>query len=207
MSQDQQLPQRGRCGSLGVFQARLFVVALALTLPLSGNSESTTLLNSDLIRERFGSYFVDILEQDNGLRVANLYSEHDGRRICRTLAVTAFVVPPPPGLARAHGRILAGESIGATLRELGFAMEKSGEVTGTAHAGTAFASLTGGEVAPGSSLALRTYVLSVTSRDGRIDYATIAEAYHPSHVPAATGDPVAIATADDRALKRLLDAL
>lgn len=207
MSQDQQLPRSGGCGSVGLFQARLFVVALALTLPPSGNSEPTTSLNSDLIRERFGSYFVDILEQDNGLRVANLYSEHDGQRICRTLAVTVFVEPVPATLARAHARILAGESIGATLRELGFVMEKSAEVSGTASAGAGFVSLTAGDVAPGSPLALRTYSLAVAGRDGLVDYATIAEAYHPAHVPAPLDAPAPTTVADDRALKRLLDAL
>ena len=50
-------------------------------------------MNSEQIESRFGSYRVKVLLQDANSRLASLCSEHDGKDICRTLAVTRFITP------------------------------------------------------------------------------------------------------------------
>ena len=74
-------------------------------------------MNSEKILQRFGSYRVKVLHQDEVSRVANLCSQHDGQDICRTLAVTRFAAPTPEALASADQAIRGGMSIGSTLAE------------------------------------------------------------------------------------------
>src|SRR5690606_34722880 len=52
------------------------------------------LLNSERIERRFGSYGIDVLQSDGRYRVSNLYSVHDGAKICRTFAVVAYPARP-----------------------------------------------------------------------------------------------------------------
>jgi hypothetical protein len=143
-------------------------------------------LNSDRIKQIFGSYAVDILLQEAQLRVANLCSQHGGQMICRTLAVTLFSQTLPAALKTADQQIRAGASIGETFRDLGFVTHKRNTYWCVAKAGEQFARLTGGEVLPGSPIAVRLYslVVEIAENDATEgEYATIAEAYHPAHEP------------------------
>lgn len=138
-------------------------------------------MNSDRIRQMFGSYSVDVLRQQEDLRIANLCSKHGTRTICRTLAVTLFAPTLPDALQRADQMIREGSSIGETLRQQGFVTHKADTHWCTVTAGEPFASITQQEVAAGSRLAARVYTLLVEHEGDCWEYATIAEAYHPEH--------------------------
>jgi hypothetical protein len=139
-------------------------------------------LNSDQIQARFGSYGVSVLSQNETLRLANLYSAHNGTQICRTLAVTRFILPVHPALADSDQRIRAGHSIGATLRSDGFRVIRSDALFTQCRSGDRVAALTAGTVPVGTALAVQLYSLSAMSANEQLPYATIAEAYHPEHV-------------------------
>ena len=143
-------------------------------------------LNSDVIKTRFGSYGVRVLEQDRQRRLASLFSSHEGREITRTLALTEFTVPVAPALLAIDQDIRAGASLGATLRGAGWQVIKSGAVECLGKAGGFFAGLAGNGVTPDSPILLRAYGLSARQGDTVIDYATIAEAYHPQHIAPST---------------------
>jgi len=142
----------------------------------------TTVLNSDKIKTQFGSYGVEVLWQNETLRLANLYSVHGEARICRTLAVTHFMLPVNSALATSDQQIRAGQSIGATLRADGFTVYRSCSVLTHTTAGARFAAITGKSVPVGAALAVQIYSLGAARGGVTLDYAAIAEAYHPEHV-------------------------
>ena len=147
-----------------------------------GDTRENTLLNSDQIMQKFGSYGVEVLSQSDGVRLANLYSQHDQLAICRTLAVTRFHEPTPSSLAEADSHIRQGESIGMTLREAGWSVDKHVATECLAPAGKYFESLTAGTVPRGTDITVRVYTLRTTQGEQSVDYAAIAEAYHPAHI-------------------------
>ena len=148
-------------------------------------------MNSEHIRSRFGSYGVDVLGQSEDRRLANLYSESSGKRICRTLALTHFLLPTEPALEAPGALIRGGASIGTTLCDAGFCMVKSDPVFSRASSGAFFEALSSGGIGKGTLLATQLYTLNA-ERDGyQYPYAIIAEAYHPDHVaPRATDIPI-----------------
>ena len=160
------------------------LLSFILTFCISPSwAEVTPTLNSDAIKATFGSYGVTILNQTESTRVANLHSTHSGREICRTLAVTEFVLPMDPKLSLEHEKIRAGGSIGATLRDAGFSINKKLLIKTEIVAGPAFGQLSNQTVEPGTPLATRGYALFAQSSGRAIPYAIIAEAYHPAHQP------------------------
>jgi len=84
------------------------------------------LLNSARIELKFGSYGVQVLDQDlaKGIRLSSLYSEHENEKIARTIAFTQYRAKVNDKLRLAHEEILAGGSIGSTLKKHGFDMKK-----------------------------------------------------------------------------------
>src|SRR5690606_17176483 len=97
-------------------------------------------LNSERIRERFGSFGLDILESSASRRVSSLYSLEDGRKVCRTYAVVEFGDAILPELAAEHALVMAGESIGAVFKGRGWTITKrhtrvGGTALGSADAG------------------------------------------------------------------------
>ncbi len=87
-------------------------------------AEVTPTLNSYAIKATFGSYGVDIISQSESTRVTNLCSLSGDSEICRTLAVTEYVLPTDPALIKAHQLIRTGDSISATLRAAGFTINE-----------------------------------------------------------------------------------
>ena len=148
-------------------------------------AEVTPTLNSDAIKATFGSYGVEVISQSESTRVANLYSLSGDAKICRTLAVTEFILPMDPALTEAHRLIRAGGSIGATLRSAGFTINKKLLVKTETAAGDEFESLTHGSVPVGAPLYTKVYALFAQQGGLQIPYAVIAEAYHPEHFPPA----------------------
>lgn len=154
-----------------------------LAAALSACVAEPELLNSERIMARFGSYGVDVLTDTDTLRRANLYSEEDGTRTCRTYAVVAFTNARSSDVKEEHARIVAGESIGATFRAHGWQIFKE-----TLYVGNVM--LPSGEhpvavlmhVDGSQPLAMHVYRLLLRKQDTVIDYATIIEAHHPDYL-------------------------
>ena len=89
-------------------------------------------LNSERIEARFGSYGVDILEQNSSRRVTCLYSGVGPDRRCRTLAIVRFEDPAPAPLREPLRQIREGASLGATLSAAGWRVEKVNRHLGAA---------------------------------------------------------------------------
>jgi len=152
------------------------------TSPQTHAETHRPLLNSERIRQEFGSYGIEVVEQDDRLRVSNLYSLDSGVQTMRTLAVVIFPAAIPLPLQKVHGEITGGHSIGETLRESGWKVEKLnlyfGELAPEAGFDGVYAAM--GDIAA-AALAVHIYQLFV-SRDGsRYLYATIAEVHHPNY--------------------------
>ena len=184
---------------------KLLGFILAIWVNLSW-AEVTPTLNSDAIKATFGSYGIGVVSQSESTRVANLYSLSGDAKICRTLAVTEFVLPMDPALVEAHRLIRAGGSIGATLRSAGFTINKKLLIKTETAAGDEFVSLTHGSVRLGAPLYTKVYALFAQQGDLQVPYAVIAEAYHPEHFPPAHEEfpeEPSLQKAADRALMAL----
>ena len=140
------------------------------------------LLNSERIRNRFGSYGIDILTDQHGLRRANLYSLADTGKTCRTFAIVR-TLDPAPEIDYEHGAISSGRSIGATFRDSGWTVAKKTLFTGGVSLTdidrdvAVLMRLSGPEC-----IALHAYELIVERNDRAITYAAILELHHPEYL-------------------------
>jgi hypothetical protein len=140
-------------------------------------------LNSERIADRFGSYGIDVVSSEPGLRRSNLYSSENGVRTCRTYAVVRFVDEPNALIDTEHAQILAGKSIGAIFKASGWAILKE-----TLHVGTVklddpthpVATLMRLELS--ADVAMHVYRLLLKKSDQAIEYATLIELHHPDYL-------------------------
>jgi len=147
-------------------------------------------VNSEDIKNRFGSYHVVVLTQDEAHRVASLCSEHNSAMVCRTLAVTYFCQPTPEAALPADQLIRQGHSIGSTLSEAGLVIQRQPLLEATTLSGEGFERLSAGTVKSGTGLLIRLYRLDIGIDTGSVrPYATIAEAHHPEHLSATSALP------------------
>ncbi len=189
-------------------QALAFILLSCLCASSPAWGEVTPRLNSDTIKAAFGSYGVEVIEQVADTRVANLYSGHGDNKICRTLAVTEFTQPVDESLWSSHNKILSGESIGATLRAAGFAINKKLLVKTEVPANETFVALAKGTATLGTPLFTKVYALFAETDQQTILYAVIAEAYHPAHFPPVNEEVTErseLHQAAERALKKLAE--
>ena len=86
-------------------------------------------LNSERIQDIFGIYAVELLPINSknfpDARISNLHSLDKGRKITRTLAIVDFFGDLPQELQECHKKIVAGGSIGSTLKGCGFKIAKA----------------------------------------------------------------------------------
>lgn len=155
-------------------------VSLGVTSLALADEDSAALLNSERIERQFGSYGIEVMRQDERLRVANLYSLHNATRITRTFAVTRYPKVVDPRLGREHQKILAGGSIGAVLTRAGWEVSRQqvwlGEVPATAGIRSMMGDINS------TRLAVNVFDL-VVNRDGeQLIYASITEVHHPDHL-------------------------
>ena len=163
-------------------QISLIIVAATL----SACAQEPELLNSERIEQRFGTYGVEILSQEAGVRRSNLYSVHDNTRVCRTYAVVRFIEENVDIIADTHAKVVAGQSIGATFKSAGWQINKV-----TVHIGSL--SLSDSEHMIGelmrldgpTELAVHAYQFVLQKDQSKIDYATIVETHHPDHLSVA----------------------
>lgn len=151
-----------------------------------GQSQPVTqqpLLNSERIRQQFGSYGIEILQADERLRVSNLYSLNDGQKITRTLAIVLFPEDIPETIQQEHQLIISGGSIGEVFKSHGWQVEKENLYLGELQASQAYAGvyeLMGGISA--TDLAMHVYEFSVHKKGDVVVYAIIAEVHHPDYL-------------------------
>lgn len=142
----------------------------------------TSALNSDQILARYGSYGVEVLFETSNIRIANLYSSAGENQTCRTYAVTRYSLPIASELASAHEAIVAGQSIGATLRSEGWVITKQGLHVGQLATAKLPERVRALMMTDSEFLAVYEYELLASKGAKPISYATIAEIYHPDYL-------------------------
>jgi hypothetical protein len=183
-----------------ITQKRIFCLVLALALtwlatspcwskgnapaaPPGSAEAARPLLNSERIKQKYGSYGIDILEDDGEVRVSNLYSTQGSQKITRTLAVVIYPEDIPQQIQREHQAIVAGGSIGETFTRSGWQVEKENLYFGEIRASPDFDeiySLMGG--IEETNLAVHVYRLSVCREGSCFAYATLSEVHHPDYL-------------------------
>ncbi|HHF7372938.1 hypothetical protein [Legionella bozemanae] len=78
------------------------------------------LLNSQRIKLIFDNYGVELILQENNVRISNLNSNG----VMRTFAVVHFSLPASPWLKDTHNKIYSGSTIGQTIKDDGFDLTK-----------------------------------------------------------------------------------
>ena len=156
---------------------------MVIAAALSACAQEPEALNSERIKERFGSYGIEILSQDSGIRRSSLYSIEGQTQICRTYAVVKFVDESTARVGDAHADIVAGQSIGSTFRASGWQIGKI-----TLHVGSVSLDDPEHEIGQlmhleqAAELSVHAYQLVLEKDDQTIDYATIVETHHPDYL-------------------------
>jgi hypothetical protein len=154
-----------------------------LAAALSACATETVVLNSERIEERFGSYGIDVLASEAGLRRSSLFSTENGKRICRTYALVSFKEDLDSRYGAEHAKVLDGNSLGEVFKANGWSMHKQ-----TLHIGSFDLEQPASEISQllnlteGRSLALHIYQLLLAKDEQIIEYATIVEAHHPEYL-------------------------
>ncbi len=153
---------------------------IALTLILVACASRGDLLNSDRIERTFGSYGIEVLEQDGLRRVSSLYSGSGTGRTTRTYAVVEYLGSPDNLYREAHDAIVAGASIGDTFRRAGWTIRKQTVFIGELEAPDEYRSL--GEmmhIELPADLAVHQYLFVISNEERSFSYARITEVHHP----------------------------
>ena len=154
-----------------------------LAAVLSAAATESVILNSERIEKRFGSYGIDVLASEAGLRRSSLFSYDGDSTTCRTYAVVQFAEEADARYNDAHSRVLAGDSIGETFKEDGWDIRKNTLYVGTIRlpeSTTQVGNLM--RLSGAHDLALHIYQLVLVRDVNEIEYATILEAHHPEYL-------------------------
>lgn len=158
---------------------------VVLAAALSACSLQPELLNSQRIEQRFGSYGIEVLSQNDGVRRSNLYSSSLGIRTCRTYAVVSFV-DSATELAEEHQAVMAGQSIGSTFQSAGWQIQKINsyignlQLPGPDHTISKLMNLESDAL-----LGMHAYWLMLHKGTESVHYATIVETHHPDYLDVA----------------------
>lgn len=176
------LPASHKVQLLRGLRVSFAIVALAAAGvgPGSAQAPDRDLLNSERIAAAFGSYAVEVLAQDDGVRIANLYSSELGVATCRTLAIVRYPPTVDALVSGEHAAIVAGGSIGSVFAERGWQVRKTHLYYGEIEASARLAGLM--RIAPGTRLAEHVYVLDVAKGERVIEYAALVEIHHPDYL-------------------------
>jgi hypothetical protein len=154
-----------------------------LAAALSACATETVLLNSERIEQNFGSYGIDVLASEAGLRRSSLYSLQGNERICRTYAIVSFKEDLDSSYGPEHSKVLAGNSLGEVFKANGWSMHKQ-----TLHIGSFKIDRSASEInqlmqlVDAKTLALHVYQLLLAKDEQIFEYATIVEAHHPDYL-------------------------
>lgn len=154
-----------------------------LAAALSACATESVILNSERIEERFGSYGIDVLASEAGLRRSSLFSYAGDTKTCRTYAVVQFAEHPDELHVDTQSRILAGGSIGATLKESGWGIRKNTLYIGTHGLPPGVSEVREiMRLAGANDLAVHVYQLVLVREQEALEYATILEVHHPEYL-------------------------
>ncbi len=157
-----------------------------LAAALSACATQTVLLNSERIENRFGSYGIEVLASEAGLRRSSLYSLEGDNRICRTYAVVRFTDEPDMVYGPEHARVLAGNSLGEVFRSSGWMIHKQTLYIGTVGTDDRHRSIHElMQLKRPAPLAMHVYQLLLARGNRVFEYATITEAHHPEYLTEA----------------------
>jgi hypothetical protein len=154
-----------------------------LAAALSACATETVLLNSERIERQFGSYGIDVLASEAGLRRSSLYSIEQNERACRTYAIVSFKEDQDSSYGPEHAKVLAGNSLGEVFKANGWSMHKQ-----TLHIGSFEIDRSATEISrimqlsENRTLALHVYQLLLAKDEQIFEYATIVEAHHPDYL-------------------------
>jgi hypothetical protein len=180
------------------------VLALAAQGGAPALAQDRELLNSERIAASFGSYGVEVLEQDAQVRVSNLFSGGRADRTCRTFAVVRYAPRIDPAIGAEHARIVAGGSIGAVFAAQGWEVRKTHLRYGERAAPAKLAALMRIDV--GTSLAEHVYALDLVKGGRTIEYAALVEIHHPEYL-APADLPAIYGPVDDAQRRELVASL
>ena len=160
----------------------LYIAAIAVVVqaPSGGQPPVREVLNSERIATAFGSYGIEVLEQDEAARVSNLFCTTDGERTCRTCAIVLYASHIDPAVSAEHAVIVAGGSIGAVFAAQGWEVRKTHLSYAERPASARLASLMRIDVA--TPLAEHVYVLDVVKGGSAVEYAALVEIHHPAYL-------------------------
>ncbi|MDJ0711425.1 MAG: hypothetical protein QNJ14_13605 [Woeseiaceae bacterium] len=154
-----------------------------LAAVLSACATESVILNSERIEQRFGSYGIDVLASEAGLRRSSLFSYDGDSRTCRTYAVVQFAEEAGARCDAAHSRVLAGDSIGETFKEDGWNIRKHTLYVGAIRLPESHTEVGALMRLRGAhDLALHIYQLVLVRDINEFEYATILEAHHPDYL-------------------------
>jgi hypothetical protein len=162
------------------------MLGLALSIVACTSQETRPELNSERIRQSFGSYGVDVLANDENRRVSSLYSSVGSDKTTRTYAVVDFIEATKSNLGTEHALIEAGGSIGEVFRDAGWSIDKR-----HLFIGEFFVPVTYTEIGAlmrvnlPEHLAADVYLFVVSKNDRSYNYATITEIHHPDYLSGA----------------------
>lgn len=153
---------------------------------LSACATESVNLNSERIKKRFGSYGIEVLASEAGLRRSSLFSFDGDTSTCRTYAVVQFVEQTDERYNDAHSKVLAGDSIGATFKEDGWDVGKRTLYIGAVRLPD-FRTPVGDlmRLTGAHDIAMHVYQLVLARGETELEYATILEAHHPEYLSAA----------------------
>jgi hypothetical protein len=154
-----------------------------LAAVISACAAEPVLLNSERIEKRFGSYGVDVLASEAGLRRSSLFSVHDNQRVCRTYAVAQFADQLEDHYGDEHAKVLAGNSIGAVFKSHDWNIHKQTLHIGTLNLLPSKRSISDlMKIGTPRRIAVHVYQLLLVKDAQVFEYATILEAHHPDYL-------------------------
>lgn len=162
------------------------MLGLALCVAACASQETSPELNSDRIRQTFGSYGVDILANDKNRRVSSLYSSAGSDKTTRTYAVVDFIEATKSNVGTEHALIEAGGSIGEVFRDAGWSIDKRHFFIGEFFVPVTYAEIGAlMRVNLPEHLAADVYLFVVSKNERSYNYATITEIHHPDYLSGA----------------------
>lgn len=140
-------------------------------------------MNSILIKQKFGSYGVDVIAQESHRRVASLYSLSDGQPVTRTLAIVDYASGRPATVEAVHAQILDGASIGQSFLDHGFEVIKETVRLMELPSSPGMAALYDMmQLSREANLAYHSYRLKVRKHGDWTTYAQVTEIHSPEHL-------------------------
>ena len=162
----------------------LYIFLLFILLSCNNNTESkNTLLNSERIEKKFGSYGIDIVQSDNQSRVSFLYSldpNNKNKKNYHTLAIVKFKETRKVSII--HEKILNGGSIGKSFKKEGWEIDKTNHQMMVISNPDKLLFKSWLPQISDENLALHFYELNVKTENHYYLYAEILEIHHPKYL-------------------------